>query len=267
MLFLLGGKWIVARFDSNPSNSWHCTQTSQMGTSWWCQRESQGITKSLGFILSENTNKAAHRFHRNLSDYCRDFSVGIKLLDQPNSHGPRFGKRGLWSLQDWVMIQFTFCYSVLRLWTCALVNTVLEQPGRFCFVNVTNLGTRGCSVHDKSSNVWKKMCCTVNAFGPSVLPANKLSSRGSERMEEWLNLDSVTDLPPDCLVDSLDDADSGIVLFYFLEVEHRGCLEITKTTIISAPSHGNGKNTCWLLAAVCIKKREPSGAYFQIRLI
>lgn len=64
---------------------------------------------------------------------------------------------------------------------------------------------------------------------------SKLNSHESERKEEWLSLDSVTDIPPDCLVDSLDDAGSGIVLLYFLEVEHRGCLEITKTTIIVLP--------------------------------
>ncbi|CAB1455787.1 unnamed protein product [Pleuronectes platessa] len=51
-------------------------------------------------------------------------------------------------------------------------------------------------------------------------------------------LDSLTDIPPDCLVDSLDDAGSGIVSLYFLEVE--GCLEITKTAIIYyTPGHGN----------------------------
>lgn len=64
---------------------------------------------------------------------------------------------------------------------------------------------------------------------------SKLNSHESERKEEWLSLDSVTDIPPDCLVDSLDDAGSSIVLFYFLEVEHRGCLELTKTMIVVLP--------------------------------
>lgn len=68
--------------------------------------------------------------------------------------------------------------------------------------------------------------------GPSVLPVSKLNSHGSERKKEWLCLDSLTDIPPDCLVDSLDDAGYNIVLFYFQEVEHWGCLEITKRTII-----------------------------------
>lgn len=63
------------------------------------------------------------------------------------------------------------------------------------------------------------------------------------KKKEWLCLDSLTDIPPDCLVDSLDDAGSGIVLLYFLEVERWGCLEITKTIIIVSQSWKQWKHT------------------------
>ena len=97
-----------------------------------------------------------------------------------------------------------------------------------------------CSSHESSKMLEKKkkkplISSSVNTFGPSVLPVRKLNSHEIERKEEWLSLDSVTDIPPDCLVDSLDDAGSGIVLLYFLEVELWGCLEITKSTIIVLP--------------------------------
>lgn len=96
------------------------------------------------------------------------------------------------------------------------------------------------------------------------LAVNKRGSHGRERREEFLSLDSVTDIPPDCLVDSLDDAGSGILLLHFLEAERRGCLEITATAIIRTRCHGNGENRLRLLVALRLahEKREPSGPYF-----
>lgn len=100
-----------------------------------------------------------------------------------------------------------------------------------------------CS-RDKSANTLREnVSGSVKGFGSRVLPVNKPNSHERERREEWLSLDSVTDIPPDCLVDSLDDAGSCIVLLHFLEAEHRGCLKITATTIIRAPRHGNDENT------------------------
>lgn len=137
---------------------------------------------------------------------------------------------------------------------------------------------KGWSVHVTDCDSDKRMfcsswrrasACAVNAAGPSVLPVRKLNSHESERKEEWLSLDSVTDIPPDCLVDSLDDAGSGIVLLYFQEVEHWGCLKITKRTIIVLPVMETVKTHTDSSQPVCIahQKRETSGAYFQMRLI
>lgn len=56
-----------------------------------------------------------------------------------------------------------------------------------------------------------------SAFGSCQLPRNKPKSHEREQREEGLSLDSVTDIPPDCLVDSLDDAGSGMLLLHFLE--------------------------------------------------
>lgn len=105
---------------------------------------------------------------------------------------------------------------------------------------MTNPVTRGCSVHAEKTALMRS---SVNAFGPRVLPVRKLNSHESERKEEWLSLDSVTDIPPDCLVDSLDDADSGIVLLYFLEVERRGCLKLLRRPSLYYQSWKRWKHT------------------------
>lgn len=131
-------------------------------------------------------------------------------------------------------------------WTSSLLEDVL-------FIWLSS-HKRTCCSSDKSSNrCWNTtLKCGGSAFECFwVLPVRKLNSHSIERKEGWLCLDSLTDMLPDCLVDSVDDAGSGIVLFYFLEVEHWGCLEITKTAIIALPSHGNGENSHWLLTAVC----------------
>lgn len=124
---------------------------------------------------------------------------------------------------------------------------------------------------DKSSNVGSNRTemCSVNAFGPSVLPVRKLNSHGSERKEEWLCLDSLTDIPPDCLVDSLNDAGSSIVSLTSWKSSAGVALKLLRRPSSYTPSHGNGENTHWLLTDFCIvhQKRETSGSYFQIKLI
>lgn len=58
--------------------------------------------------------------------------------------------------------------------------------------------------------------------------ANEAKSGEGERREGRRSLDCVTDIPPDCLVDSPDDAGSGILLLHFLEARRvGGCLGMT----------------------------------------
>lgn len=145
-------------------------------------------------------------------------------VDQVFWVGEGFDLRGS-DLDEWMLnesVPVILCYSA-------------PDPGNVLFCShLRNTVTRGCSVCVTNPVTCRRraLICSVNAFGASVPPVRKLNSHESERKEEWLCLDSLTDIPPDCLVDSLDDAGSGIVLLYFLEVEHWGCLEITKTTII-----------------------------------
>lgn len=136
----------------------------------------------------------------------------------------------------------------------------------WCSVHGTNPATRKRFILVTSPLTrWERTCPVFgNAFGSRVLTANKPNSHERERREEWRSLESLIVIPPHCLVDSLDDAGSGIVLLHFLEEQRRGWLEITATTIIRTPCHGNGENRLPLLVAVHIvhKKREPSGPYF-----
>lgn len=136
----------------------------------------------------------------------------------------------------------------------------------WCFIHGTNPATRKRSVLVTSLLTrWQRTCPVFgNPFGSRVLTVNKPNSHESERREEWQSLDTVIDIPLHCLVDSLDDAGSGIVLLHFLEEQRRGCLEITAKTISHTPCHGNSKNRLPLFVAVCIvhEKREPSGPYF-----
>lgn len=142
---------------------------------------------------------------------------------------------GLTWINEWVIVIFFYTnpdpgtYSTIKDFTSSLGRKESS-------IHLTNPVTRRCSVHVTNPVTCSKITNIVHAFGPSVLPVRKLNSHESERKEEWLCLDSLTDIPPNCLVDSLDDAGSGIVLLYFLEVERWGCLEITKTTIIVLPA-------------------------------
>lgn len=85
----------------------------------------------------------------------------------------------------------------------------------WCSSHGTNPATRNRSVLVTSPLTHRERTCPVL---PMLLDlVNKPNSHEREQREEWLSLDSVTDIPPDCLVDSLDDAGSGIVLLHFLE--------------------------------------------------
>lgn len=140
----------------------------------------------------------------------------------------------------------------------------------FCSSDKSSNKRMFCPCEKSSNACWNRTeMHSVNAFGPCVLPVRKLNSHGSERKEEWLCLDSLTDIPPDCLVDSLNDAGSSIVLLTSWKSIAGVALKLLRWPSSYTPSHGNGKNTHWLLTDVCIvhQKCETSGPYFQIKLI